>query len=136
MNKIAIVAVDDEKIILDSIRDQIEKKFGEKYLIEFAESAEEGLEICAYLVETGISLLLVITDYHMGGIKGDEFASILRQKYQNINILMITGCMKKNKFDELIESKTVAKIIEKPWQEKELIDIINDVSSHFLKNKP
>ena len=72
----------------------------------------------------------------MGGIKGDEFASILRQKYQNINILMITGCMKKNKFDELIESKTVAKIIEKPWQEKELIDIINDVSSHFLKNKP
>ncbi len=135
MNKIAIVAVDDEKIILDSIRDQIEKKFGEKYLIEFAESAEEGLEICSYLVETGISLLLVITDYHMGGIKGDEFAYILRQKYQNINILMITGYMKKNKFDELIESKTVTKIIEKPWQEKELIDIINDVSSHFLKNK-
>jgi CheY-like chemotaxis protein len=135
MNKIAIVAVDDEKIILDSIRDQIEKKFGEKYLIEFAESAEEGLEICSYLVETGISLLLVITDYQMAGIKGDEFASILRQKYQNINIVMITGYMKKNKFDELIESKTVKQIIEKPWQEKELIDIINDVSSHFLKNK-
>jgi hypothetical protein len=48
---------------------------------------------------------------------------------------MITGYMKKDKFDELIESKTVKKIIEKPWQEKELIDIINDVSSHFLKNK-
>ncbi len=134
MNRIAIVAVDDEKLILDSIRDQIEKKFGDKYQIEFAESAEEGLDICSYLVAEGVSLLLIITDYQMIGIKGDEFASILRQKYQNISIVMITGHMKQEKFNELIESKIVKKIIEKPWQEKELIDIINEVSSHFLKN--
>jgi CheY-like chemotaxis protein len=40
----AMLFVDDEKIILQSLKNQIKKHFGNRYLYEFAESGEEALE--------------------------------------------------------------------------------------------
>ena len=37
-SKLAILCVDDERIILDSLKAQIEKKIGYDYLFEYAES--------------------------------------------------------------------------------------------------
>jgi hypothetical protein len=48
--KLAILSVDDERIILDSIKIQIEKNFNNQYLFEYAESAEEALEVIDDLV--------------------------------------------------------------------------------------
>lgn len=83
MNKIAILTVDDEKIILDSIRNQLEKNFGQKYQLEFAESAIEALEIADFIIQDGVTILLIISDYQMHGMKGDEFARILKTSTKN-----------------------------------------------------
>ena len=55
MHKLAILSVDDERIILDSIKIQIEKNFNNQYLFEYAESAEEALEVIDDLVAEGIN---------------------------------------------------------------------------------
>ena len=79
-SKLAILTVDDEKIILDSVRSQLERNFQNKYLLEFAESAEEAIEVTSSLITDGITMLLVISDYQMEGMKGDEFASWIKGK--------------------------------------------------------
>ena len=56
MKKLAVLCVDDERIILDSLRIQIEKSLSNIYLFEYAESAEEALEVIDDLIGGGIDL--------------------------------------------------------------------------------
>jgi CheY-like chemotaxis protein len=128
MNNIAILAVDDERIILDSIRIQLEKNFNAKYLLEFAESADEALEIVDSLTNGGVKILLVISDYLMPGMKGDEFANILKNKFPNINIVMLTGQITSDISTTLIDKNIILKLISKPWQENDLIHVVNSLS--------
>ena len=45
MKKRVILCVDDEKIILDSIKTQLKERYGNTFVYETAESATEALEI-------------------------------------------------------------------------------------------
>jgi CheY-like chemotaxis protein len=128
MNNIAILAVDDERIILDSIRIQLEKNYNTKYLLEFAESADEALEIVDALTNSGVNILLVISDYLMPGMKGDEFATILKQKYPDVNIVMLTGQITTEASTTLLDKNIILKLISKPWQENDLIHVVNSLS--------
>ena len=128
MKKVAILCVDDERIILDSLRIQIENNLKNKYIFENAESAEEALEVIDDLIHEGIDLLLVISDYQMPGMKGDEFAEILKVKLPEVNILLLTGQITEEKSIDLINKNVVLKVLQKPWKEKDLIAFINSIS--------
>ena len=84
MNSLAILTVDDEKMILEAIRNQLERNFGNTYLLEFAESAAEAMELTEQILQNGIRILLVISDYQMEGMKGDQFAIWLKEKHPEI----------------------------------------------------
>lgn len=130
MKKLAILAVDDEKIILDSIKIQIEKNFSHKYIFDYADNPPEALEVIDELMQEDISLLLVISDYMMPGMNGEEFANTLKSKMKNVNILMLTGHMSEEKGLDLIEKNIVLKVMQKPWKEESLIEFINKLSEN------
>ena len=129
--KLAILTVDDEKIILDSVRSQLERNFQNQYFLEFAESAEEAMEVTGSLITEGISMLLVISDYQLEGMKGDEFAALIKGKFPTIHVAIITGHMGELLSKELIEAKIVMKVIQKPWSDDELIGLVNSLSSEM-----
>ena len=133
MHKLAILSVDDERIILDSIKIQIEKNFNNQYLFEYAESAEEALEVIDDLVTEGIDLLLVISDYMMPGMKGDEFATTLKSKLPGVNIILLTGQITEEKSIELVNKNIILKVLQKPWKEQDLITIINNIAANVRK---
>jgi CheY-like chemotaxis protein len=130
MKKLAILCVDDERIILDSLRIQIEKNLNNKYIFEYAESAEEALEVIDDLIQVGIDLLLVISDYQMPGMKGDEFAQTLKTKLPEVNILLLTGQISEEKTLELLDRNIILKVLQKPWKEKDLMNIITSISNN------
>lgn len=127
MKKIAILCVDDEKIILDSLKIQLENNFKNKYLFEYAENGEEALELVEYFLSEQVDILLVISDYQMPGMKGDEFAKRLKSKLSGINIIMLTGQIPPDVKEHLIEKNIILNVIAKPWDEKELINLINSL---------
>jgi DNA-binding NtrC family response regulator len=45
MLKPVILCVDDEMVILNSLKIQLKKEFGDTYLYEIAENADEAMEI-------------------------------------------------------------------------------------------
>ena len=126
-NKLAILCVDDERIILDSLKAQIERKIGYNYLFEYAESPEEALEIIDDLILDEVELILVISDYQMPGMKGDEFATILKDKLPTLNIILLTGQITEDKSTSLLNQNIVLKVIQKPWKESEIIEQIKAV---------
>lgn len=127
MKKIAILCVDDEKIILDSLKIQLENNFKNKYLFEYAENGEEALEVVEYFLAENVDILVVISDYQMPGMKGDEFAKRLKSMLSGINIIMLTGEIPSDVKENLIEKNIIFNAVAKPWDEVTLINMIKSL---------
>tara|TARA_B110000014_G_scaffold254426_1_gene235004 strand:- start:624 stop:1007 length:384 start_codon:yes stop_codon:yes gene_type:complete len=122
--KKAILSVDDERIILESLKFQLTKHFQNEFLLEFAESGIEALEIVDELINDDIELLLIISDYLIPKMDGEELIKIVKNKYPKINVVMLTGQANSTVINELLNSGLLNEVILKPWSEEQLIKII------------
>jgi len=124
MTKKAIVCVDDENIILDSLSEQIENIFGDEYIYESAENADEGMEVIDELYKEDIDVLIIVSDWLMPGKKGDEFLIEVHKKYPKIIKVMLTGQADKSAIENAIRNADLFAYLNKPWTSKELETVI------------
>jgi DNA-binding NtrC family response regulator len=120
----AIICVDDESIILDSVREQLWKFFGDDYLYETAESAEEALELLEDLDDDGIEIAIIVCDWLMPGMKGDKFLLQVDLRYPRVVKVLLTGQANQESVDKLEELADQFTLVPKPWNRDELISII------------
>ncbi|MEG4045285.1 MULTISPECIES: response regulator [unclassified Microcoleus] len=124
MSKPVILCVDDEKIILDSLRTQLAAEFGNAYTYEGAEDAEEALEVISELYDDKISLVLIICDWLMPGIRGDELLIRIHQNYPNVIKIMLTGQADEVAIDRVQKQANLHGCLSKPWLESDLLETI------------
>ncbi|MEM8641210.1 MAG: response regulator [Cyanobacteria bacterium P01_G01_bin.54] len=121
----AILCVDDEISILKSLEIELRETFADRYLYEFAESGMEALEILADLGQEGIQTLLVVSDWLMPGMKGDELLTQIHQDHPDIITVMLTGQADEQAVQRACEQAQLYSCIYKPWQADELRQIIH-----------
>lgn len=124
MSKLAILCVDDEEVVLNSLKIQLKKEFGDAYLYEMAESADEALEIIEELKDEDINILVIVSDWLMPGIKGDEFLIRVHEKYPNIVKVMLTGQADESAVERAKIQANLHRCLYKPWDRNELIEAI------------
>lgn len=124
MGKKAILCVDDESMILESLKEQIENRLGDNYIYETAENAEEGLEVIEELVEDDTEVLVIVSDWLMPGIKGDEFLIEVHKRFPGIVKVMLTGQAQQKAIENAQEKANLHACLFKPWSEDELIKTI------------
>ncbi len=124
MQEKAILCVDDESIVLESLVEQLEKRLGEEYIYETAETAEEGFEIIEELVADNVDVLIIVSDWLMPGMKGDEFLTKVHQKFPKIVKVMLTGQADEEAIKRAKESANLHACLFKPWLEEELVQTI------------
>lgn len=124
MSKPVILCVDDEIVVLDSLKAQLKKAFDKEYLYEMAESADEALEIIDELDEDEIDILVIVSDWLMPGIKGDEFLIRVHQKFPNIVKVLLTGQADEAAIERAKEQANLHRCLFKPWTTEELIEAI------------
>ncbi|MDM8565003.1 response regulator [Candidatus Halobeggiatoa sp. HSG11] len=124
MESKAILCVDDETIVLESLVEQLEKKLGEEYVYETAETAEEGFEVIEELVDENVDVLIIVSDWLMPGMKGDEFLIKVHAKYPNIVTVMLTGQADDSAIERAKKSANLHACVFKPWVEEELVNTI------------
>jgi CheY-like chemotaxis protein len=124
MSKSAILCVDDEVGVLESLEIELQQAFNGKYLCEFAESAAEALEIIEDLYDAEVKILVIVSDWLMPGMKGDELLIKIHQKYPQIVKVMLTGQADKEAIERTKVQANLHAFIEKPWQNQELIEAI------------
>ena len=110
----AILCVDDEKIILLSLIRELRNTFGDEFVYEKATDAYQAYEVIDDLAREGIKLILIISDWLMPGIKGDEFLETVRKRHPDIKAIMITGQADESVINHLVENGCVTDVIEKP----------------------
>ncbi len=124
MNKPYILCVDDDKSILMSLKAQLSHYLGESYQFEFAECAEEAWEVIEEIRAQGDRLAVIISDWIMPRIKGDEFLISVHQKYPEIVKLILTGHAEEDAIARATKEANLAACLSKPWDIDVLVDII------------
>ncbi|NEP57288.1 MAG: response regulator [Symploca sp. SIO2G7] len=124
MTESAILCVDDETIIIETLLEQISRYFGDRFLYEAAESAEEALEILEELHEEGVKIVLIVSDWLMPGMRGDEFLVQVHQQFSDITTIMLTGQADEKAIERAKREANLYCCIHKPWREEELLKIM------------
>ncbi len=124
MSKSAIICVDDEALILDTLEIELKKAFNGNYHFETAENADEALEIIEELQEESIETVVIVSDWLMPGLKGDEFLIKVHKKYPNIVKIMLTGQADNAAIERAKIQANLHQCLQKPWNSRDLIETI------------
>jgi len=124
MKNEAILCVDDEAIILMAMKRELKAHFRDRFRFETALDAAEGLGIIDALARDGVAVILVISDWLMPGMKGDEFLMRIRALYPRIKTIMVTGHADPRSIERTMSEAGAYTVLRKPWNRTELITAI------------
>ena len=119
-----ILCVDDEKIILTSLKKELREFFKSSYYIEIAENGEEALELIEEFLQDGHEIPLVITDYIMPNMRGDELLKRVSDLSPETLGIMLSGQADLIGVRNSIRYGRLQSFIPKPW---ESVDLIGDI---------
>jgi PAS domain S-box-containing protein len=135
MNELAILLVDDEPMVLESLSEDLLRNLGQDYQIEAAESGAEALEIIEELQSEGIEVALIISDQVMPGLKGDELLSQIHFQYPNILKIMLTGQAGADAVGNAVNSANLYRYIAKPWNAIDLNLTVKEALTKYVQVK-
>ncbi|WP_293132703.1 response regulator [Microcoleus sp. bin38.metabat.b11b12b14.051] len=124
MSKAVILCVDDERMVLDSLRTQLSSSFGNNYIYEAAEDADEALDLIQELSEDNVSIVVIISDWLMPGMKGDELLIRIHEQFPKVVKIMLTGQADEEAISRAEKFANLHCCLSKPWSEAELIETI------------
>lgn len=135
MKKPVILCIDDDQIILDSLNLELYNEFNNQYLIETAQGSEEALELVAELLEENYDLAVVISDYIMPNMNGDQLLKQIHQISPATLKVMLTGQADISAVINVINCAKLYRYIAKPWDRADLILTVKEAIKSYFKDK-
>ncbi|WP_179316953.1 ATP-binding protein [Winogradskyella undariae] len=129
-----IFCVDDEKIVLNSLKTELKNAFGNKYIIETAESGVEALEAIINLHDLNYEIQVVISDYAMPVMKGDEFLMKLHEKSPKTLNILLTGQATLEGVTKSINYAGLYRYISKPWHTNDLVLTVKEALKSYQQD--
>ena len=135
MDKPVILCVDDEKMILSSLKDQLKRDFGSEYNIETVESGEEALEVVDELIEDTVDMPIVVADQIMPGMKGHELLREIHARLPKTLKIMLTGQANADAVGNAVNHAKLYRYISKPWDPTDLTMTITEALRSYSQDK-
>lgn len=123
----AILCVDDEGIILLHLVMLLKRRYGDRYRYERASDAAEGLAVVERLESEGARLSILISDWLMPGISGDEFVRSLHDTRPKLRSILVSGKSDEDEIRRLCEEAGLAGFLSKPISSEELFALIDRI---------
>jgi CheY-like chemotaxis protein len=121
MKKPVILCVDDEKLVLDSLVNQLRNHFGSQFVYETAENSEEGWEVIHEMMADGYDVKLIISDWLMPVEKGDKFLISVAEKLPSVSLIMLSGHADDEAVERARQFANMQCFLRKPWDKEQLI---------------
>lgn len=133
--KPTILCVDDEKTVLDGLKEQLTRTFLREYAIECAENGQRALEIYHELVEEQIEIPVIISDYIMPGMKGDELLKEIYKLDPRIRKILLTGQADADAVGRAVNYANLYRYLSKPWEQNDLILTVQEAIRSYHQDK-
>lgn len=122
-----LLIVDDEA----QIRNSLKRLFKDKgYSITTSENGKEALEIIDNL-HSDNQFGVVLSDYHMVGMKGTELLAEVKKFSPETVRILLTGQSCSVSINSAVNDGALHKFLEKPWNNKDLIDTVEDAFTQY-----
>lgn len=131
--KTIILCVDDEPMILKTLKNQLKIFFGSKFTVLTELSGTEALELINELKDENMLPHIIISDQLMPGMQGDEFLSIVKEKHPEIIRILLTGEASQKNIINAINNAGLYRFISKPWNVDDLNLTVKEGIDSFNK---
>jgi len=122
-----LLIVDDDPLILDVLRIQLNHFLPDHITIERAASGDEALQLMKDLSQEGqASVEIILSDYFMPGLTGTEFllrAHVINPKSKKI---LLTGQADEATVNKILEETNLFQFMTKPWNNQSLQKLIEN----------
>jgi sigma-B regulation protein RsbU (phosphoserine phosphatase) len=135
MKKPVILCIDDERIVLNSLKTELRSALGSKYRIEIAEGGHDALELFADLLSDDEEICVVISDYIMPDMKGDDLLIEIHRSAPDIIKILLTGQASLEGVTNAVNYANLYRYISKPWEVNDLILTVEEGIKSFYKDK-
>jgi DNA-binding NtrC family response regulator len=124
MRREALLCVDDEAIILLSMKQELKRRFTGRFVIETALDASEAQAVIDELESRGVATVLVISDWFMPGVRGDQFLVELHAKRPEVKAILVTGHADEAAVERARREAGLGAVLRKPWRPEELFSAV------------
>ena len=135
MSKPVILCIDDDKTILESLKEQLQQGFQGKYSIETSEDGQEALELFDELKEELSELVVIICDHIMPGLKGDELLKRFHTLTPKTIKIMLTGQADSEAVGNAVNYAQLYRYISKPWDRDDLVLTVSEGIRRYFTDK-
>jgi CheY-like chemotaxis protein len=102
----------------------LRRAFGSDFHVDVAQSAEEALELLDELAQDGHQLLVIVSDWLMPGMKGDEFLIKAHERFPSVVKIMLSGQAESAAVDRARREAGLHDFLAKPWNAEALMESI------------
>jgi two-component system chemotaxis response regulator CheY len=133
MEKPNIVCIDDQRDVLAALKRSL-IGFADLCAVVDCESAAEAKELLDELDADGEPVALLICDHIMPGQTGVEFLAdiALDPRFRHSKKVMLTGLATHQDTITAINTASIDRYIEKPWNDEELIAAVKVLLTEFI----
>lgn len=121
--------VDDDPIVLETLELELDAEFGSIFQFESAMDALEALEHITTIEEECHRVFMIISDWLMPGMKGDEFLIEASRRWPEIKCMLLTGQANEDSVKNAKDNSNMSFCMRKPWRRDELIKTIKNTLS-------
>ena len=125
IRKLGLLIVDDERGVVDSLREV----FGSSFDIHHSTSATEALELFKSHTPK-----LVISDQRMPGMTGLELLRRIKDIQPDTLCILVTGYSDINVVVDALNEGLLWKYVAKPWDHDKLRDLVLDAARKYIKD--
>lgn len=129
--RLGILCVDDERIILASLKEQLRRHLDADVVLETAETGEEGLEVLAEMRADGLTVPLVVSDQMMPGMRGEVFLAKVHRDDPRTLTVLLTGQATAEAVGEAVNTAQLYRFIGKPWTEADLVLTVREALGKY-----
>lgn len=133
MAKNVILCVDDEDIILNSLKSELREAFVDEFIIETAVGGEDALDVVQELLEDKYEIPVIISDYIMPEIKGDELLKRVHEISPKTRKIMLTGQASMEGVTNAINHAQLYRYISKPWDTNDLLITVKEAAKSYFQ---
>jgi thioredoxin reductase (NADPH) len=125
----AILAVDDEPVVLAAVARDLRRGFGERFRILRASSGQEALDVLRELRTRGDRVAMLIADQRMPGMSGTEYLVQARMLVPDAKRVLLTAYADTEAAIAAINEVALDYYLLKPWDppEEQLFPVVEDL---------
>ncbi len=134
MSKLVVICINDELAILESLKAELRRVLGDNCSVETSVGGVEAIELLA-LQRGECEVALVLADYIMPDVKGDELLKQIYQRSPHTLKIILTGQADMAALGNAIHQANLHRYIAQHWNSEDLKFTVLEAIRNYLQDR-